>query len=1635
MVRRSVQRVIPRSLDMVSGALVAVDTPVLPESGQTHFHVHSMQVRKLAQRGVEAVRHQGGKVMAFWYRNDRKYGIKWRVANLTAASLILASALIPVLTELQSNHAYALSADALKLVGQTDTKLSSKLTYDSQKKLYQFNKDAVKAFNPADALRQQVGQTSPKDKSLYSLDVHEDMSKGVKYYDINSQLNFSMVPQFKAQVGKIQQGHLVYPIDNSTQAIYTLKNNGLKEDIVVSKATDDSMRFVYTLNLPKTLEARALPNGNGAIGIYSASPTLFGNITTSTPADEALIQKAREKGAKDTLVFGIPAPVITKSADDKTAKPTARFELRGSQLTVVAEHLSGMKQPFSIDPSVVITSTSDFATGNNEGNINFSTANQIGRGGLTGGGASLGWVQAGANSGLVSAQYSLKSVVWNGKVYVFGESTNQLYYSSISGGVISGWTTARNATNTADTPAYPVGTNNHTWGDTNYAVYNGYIYAFGGSSGSGGSTLPIQLQYVAQIDSSGNVPAWTVLTTATQPSARYAAGVTAYNGSLYVVGGCTSTNGLTSNCSNGATDTWKATIKADGTLVDWVQQSSATPSANMNTSLFAEDLVAYNGYLYAIGGCIRSGVGDNCDNRSADVSVTKINTDGTITTVWTSTAAMLLPRLGEMVAYNGYMYVVSGCNIQNCNGTNNTDTDVEYASINANGTLGAWQTTTYSSTGGPVRRALQAVFADGGYLYQVGGCLNNAAGALCSSGGSQVTATSISAKIDDPGVTGSYSTPANYDSTARTAFNTTAYGGYIYVIGGSTSIAGGSGAMVNTVRYAPVNADGSLGVWATASTGFANVTTESGMYCTTPGNCSGRTNMAAGAFGGYLYIAGGWTNTGGGGGATNWSDVQSAVICTGSNVPVSGCTGAGDLRSWTTASQNFVTNGAYANANGRARIAMQIYNGKMYLMGGYNDIGATGTVYQDVYYATLTSSGGLSSFTSSSVSLPSARSGARPFVANGMLYIVGGGGGGSWTSEYNNACDVQFIPINPDGSLDGTTGWKDANAVINGGSGSSFAAANANQDYAVSLSNGYVYVTGGQNGAAAASTFTTVYKAKINTNGSLSSWATTTSFTNPRYDHGSIAYNGYLYVIGGCKQLAALIGNNCVNAASMLTDYQYAQINNGGSGTTGAWAASSNNGSGAIGGYTSYNGYIYNIRGCNGSLGVGDLNCDNLSTGGQGMTYAAVNADGSFGSWQTLSSTGTPLGRAYGLSAVAYNGYLYVVGGCTTYASSTCTVMSKQVYYAPINSNGDVGTWATTTDFDASSGRYGLSAVAYNGYLYVVGGCTATLSGNCTAYENTVRMAQIGSNGTVGAWGSAGSNFSGARFWQSAVAYNNKLYVLGGCTAMVTENCTGLQNDVQMISLNSNGSLSGSWKTTSSFNTPRSAFGAVAYNGYLYVVGGCAQFNTTGGNCLDYKNDIQYAPISASGDVGTWNKSVTSMTNATLGHGLVVSRGYLITLFGIKATHTYESVSRISPIQVIPRIGQYSKLIDFGVRSNVRGISYSGNLPGALGSGGGLSQISYNAADTTGAYIANGSAAGGALTNARCTGINGVRYLFLSAILDDSQSGVFPDSNGTAANITDISVLYEPSRPPQIRLRLGQTLQQGSLSDLDICKI
>ena len=251
------------------------------------------------------------------------------------------------------------------------------------------------------------------------------------------------------------------------------------------------------------------------------------------------------------------------------------------------------------------------------------------------------------------------------------------------------------------------------------------------------------------------------------------------------------------------------------------------------------------------------------------------------------------------------------------------------------------------------------------------------------------------------------------------------------------------------------------------------------------------------------------------------------------------------------------------------------------------------------------------------------------------------------------------------------------------------------------------------------------------------------------------------------------------------------------------------------------------------------------------MQFAPINPNGTLGSWTATTSLTT---TRNGHTAVAYNGYLYVLGGYNDPVVCCGAGLLNTVEYAPINANGTLGSWTATTSL--TTARRAHTSVAYNGYLYVLGG---------TGPINTVEYAPINANGTIGAW-SATSSLTAARQLHTSVAYNGYLYVLGG------DDGTGAKNTVQFALINANGTL-GSWSGTTSLPAGMYRTASVVYNGYVYMVGGI------GNATFAY---VQFAAIN-TGALGAWT-ATSSFTQGRYSHTSVAYNGYLYVLGGYSST-------------------------------------------------------------------------------------------------------------------------------------------------------
>jgi N-acetylneuraminic acid mutarotase len=227
------------------------------------------------------------------------------------------------------------------------------------------------------------------------------------------------------------------------------------------------------------------------------------------------------------------------------------------------------------------------------------------------------------------------------------------------------------------------------------AMANGRVYLIGGRSGEeAGKDVRF-----AQPDHAGNLGNWRQ--TEALPKRSSLAGVAVSGNFIYLAGGW--------DGGEVREEVFYSVIGAGGVLGDWES------AFDLPVAVRSLTLTAANGYLYAIGGA------DGNNTASAQVYRAKINANGSLTS-WQPLTDRPLPQARERhatVVYGGRLVVLGGLNASG----NSTNT-VYAATLNADGSLGAWQTGFLPSLLQPLDRhaaVVANVAGCGEVIYVVGG--------------------------------------------------------------------------------------------------------------------------------------------------------------------------------------------------------------------------------------------------------------------------------------------------------------------------------------------------------------------------------------------------------------------------------------------------------------------------------------------------------------------------------------------------------------------------------------------------------------------------------------------------------------------------------------------------------------------------------------------------------------------------------------------------------------------------------------------------------------------------------------------------------------------------------------------------
>jgi len=271
-------------------------------------------------------------------------------------------------------------------------------------------------------------------------------------------------------------------------------------------------------------------------------------------------------------------------------------------------------------------------------------------------------------------------------------------------------------------------------------------------------------------------------------------------------------------------------------------------------------------------------------------------------------------------------------------------------------------------------------------------------------------------------------------------------------------------------------------------------------------------------------------------------------------------------------------------------------------------------------------------------------------------------------------------------------------------------------------------------------------------------------------------------------------------------------------------------------------------------------------------------------SWTATSTL--PVGTKDGVLLEA-DGYMYLLGGRT----ETDPNANDDCYYAPINTDGSIGTWQSTTAFPGNRACHG--GHVYDGYIYAWGGWKEDWP-----TMNTCWYAEIQGDGSIGTWNASSVTIpdSGTgesqmdSFGRGTLGLGKYLYIFGGEMNDATKSRDCYYSEIQ-----TNHDY-GAWVETTQLPEPEGAdgywfHGTAIYDGetndYVYQVGGNHSGTT--------ESEIIYNTIESDGSLGdAWTISPYELNVACYELGCAIFSNYIFAVGGLAGSDPLPNVQRIT---------------------------------------------------------------------------------------------------------------------------------------------
>lgn len=819
-----------------------------------------------------------------------------------------------------------------------------------------------------------------------------------------------------------------------------------------------------------------------------------------------------------------------------------------------------------------------------------------------------------------------------------------------------------------------------------------------------GSGRPWEQQYDINTLQTGNITNWTAYGSLPYGVLYHKCVVTKHR--VYVIGG--------GNSGARFSSVYTAPIQSDGAIGVWSAAGSLPGEFAYFTAFVTKN------YLYLIGG------GTNTVSTLNTVYMAAINSDGTLG-AWTSSGNYpIAVNSVQVVVLKDRVYVLGG-------GTSSGVTDAIYkATINSDGTLGAW--TLYGTMPIAINAGMLAVTKN--RIHYIGGSTQSVA----------ALNTIYSAAINTDGTLGSWSLSGTLPVglVVGCIFVTK---NCVYLLGGAYAI---NSYTANTYR-ANINLDGTLTGWEYMGTM---------PYTLGYSTCVVVKNK--------VHVIGGYLNSGVSSTVMTaqinsvtqdyspyYNPIEINYVMPGSGQPwqqqyQSNTSQSSDITNW-----NTTTTLPAIQGNSTALVTKN----RVYLIGGKDNSGYLNTVSS----ATINSDGTLGAW-SASGTFPIAISDAQLITTKAHVYLIGGRN----SSGYLNT--IYSATINADGTLGSWVKQSEYVTQILSGSGTltvpvgttNITIHGKGSDGSTTTpywGNPVMYYNGTPYTSTVPSTISDSLPSQltftdVNSNQNTiyldSSTATTVTYysalgyqaiyqrvsNSTNGTNTSIVVDGVTYTSnGGVGTAATQTTNNLTFSGASSIPVSY-NIASGGSGDI----------SYSFGNYTPYavSGAKIFVTKNTVYLVGGYVNGAYSST----VYSAPIDSNGVIGAW----STGTSLPGVLAFSSLAVTrNRVYLIGGTTNGSNSVSTV-----YTAPINVNGTLGTWTTTTSLPTAVCK--ASVFVTSNKIYVIGGNVS----NNTA-SSIVQIAPINSDGTLGTW-TSGTSLPGVFSESSLITTKDHIYLLNGNT-------------------------------------------------------------------------------------------------------------------------------------------------------------------------------------------------------------------------------------------------------------------------------